>query len=269
MVIYSYSRLSAFEQCALKFKFRYIDKLKPDIEETIEPFLGHKVHETLRFIYEEVANGRTLQLDEVIQYFIYHWNNDFNENIKIVKQEYNAEHYFNLGIKYLVDYFLAHSPFKDNTIATEKRIFINLDPEGKYKLQGYIDRLVHNKETNIYEVHDYKTNGFMKSQEELDKDRQLAIYALGIKNNFENVEDVHLIWHFLAFNKKILSKRTEQELEDLKKEIIQLIDKIESTTDFQPNPSKLCKWCGFRSNCSLFNSHSDSGFTGSGSSEEE
>ena len=40
MVIYSHSRLSTFEQCKLKFKFRYIDKLTPEIENTIEGFLG-------------------------------------------------------------------------------------------------------------------------------------------------------------------------------------------------------------------------------------
>ena len=34
--IYSHSRLSAFEQCPLKFRFRYIDHLKPEIEQTIE-----------------------------------------------------------------------------------------------------------------------------------------------------------------------------------------------------------------------------------------
>lgn len=257
MVIYSHSRLSSFEQCPLKFKFRYIDKIKPEIEETIESFLGHQIHETLRFIYEEIVKGISIKLDDVLKHFIKIWKKDFNNEIRIVKQKYNAEHYFHKGIKFLIDYFVKNSPFKDNTIATEKRIVIDLDPEGKYKLQGYIDRLVYNKESNIYEIHDYKTSGFLNSQEELDKDRQLALYAIGIKNNFDNVKDVHLIWHFLAFNKKIISKRTEQEFEKLKQEIIELIDKIESTTEFLPNPSKLCNWCEFSNNCSLFNNKED------------
>ena len=249
MVIYSHSRLSTFEQCPLKFKFQYIDKIKPDIEQSIEGFLGNKVHDTLQWIYDEVAKLRILKLDEVLQNYIINWNKDFNNEIKIVKQEFDAEYYFNKGIKFLLDYFLKYSPFKDNTIATEKRIFINLDNEGKYKLQGYIDRLVHHKDTNIFEIHDYKTGGFLKTQEELDKDRQLALYAIGIKDLFEQVNDVHLIWHFLAFNQKILSKRTDEQLEQLKQEIIQLINKIESTTEFPACPSVLCKWCGFRSYC--------------------
>ena len=249
MVLYSHSRLTTFEQCPLKFKFQYIDKIRPEVKESIEAFLGQKIHNTLQWIYEEVAKSRIFKLDEVLQYYISNWNAGFHNEIRIVKQEFDAEHYFNLGIKFLLDYFLKYSPFKDNTIATEKRIIINLDLEGKYKLQGYIDRLVHHKDTNIFEVHDYKTNGFLKSQEEIDKDRQLALYAIGIKDLFENVQDVHLIYHFLAFNQKILSKRTEEQLKELKQEIIQLIDKIESTKEFNPNPGVLCKWCDFRGYC--------------------
>jgi len=251
MVIYSHSRLSTFEQCPLKFKFRYIEKLKPEIQQFIEGFLGNKVHDVLEWIYLGVAKGKTFQLDEILEFFIGVWNNDFNEEIKIVKEEYDPEYYFNQGIKFLIDYFVTHNPFKDNTIACEKRIFVNLDNGGKYKLQGYIDRLVHNKDTNLFEIHDYKTGGFLKSQEELDKDRQLALYSIGVREMFENVTDVVLIWHFLAFNKKMSSKRTPEQLENLKQEIIQLINKVESATDFPACPSVLCKWCEFRKYCSF------------------
>jgi len=251
MVIYSHSRLAAFEQCPLRFKFQYIDRLKPDIQQSIEGFLGNKVHDTLEYIYNETTKGKIFELDEVIKFYIENWHKDFNPDIKIVKEEYDSEHYFNLGIKFLIDYFLKYSPFKDNTIACEKRILVNLDSEGKYKLQGYIDRLTHNKDTNLFEIHDYKTGGFLKSQEELDKDRQLALYSIGIREMFENVGDVHLIWHFLAFNKKMTSYRTLEQLERLKQEIINLIDKIESATEFPARPSILCKWCGFRSYCAF------------------
>jgi len=249
MPIYSHSRISTFEQCPLKYKFQYIDRLKPDIKETIESFLGHRVHETLQWIYEEVAKDRTLNLDEVIQHYVNSWNKNFNDEVKIIKKEFDAEHYFNQGIKFLIDYFLKHSPFRDNTIATEKKVIINLDKEGRYKLQGYIDRLVHHKDTNIFEIHDYKTNGFLKTQEELDNDRQLALYSIAIKDMFDNVRDIHLVWHFLAFNEKRISKRTDEELEKLKQEVIALINKIESTQEFKPTPGSLCRWCEFKSYC--------------------
>lgn len=246
MVLYSHSKLLTFEQCPLKFRFRYIDNITPDFEQSIEGFLGNQIHNILEWIYNNPK--KEFELDEIIQTYIINWNKEFSPDIKIIKQEHDAEHYFNKGIRFLINYFLKHSPFKDNTIATEKKITLNLDAGGRYQIQGYIDRLVHHPNTNIFEIHDYKT-GAMKSQEDLDNDRQLALYALAIKQEFENVTDIHLFWHFLDFNEQKFSKRTDYQLSQLKKEMIDLINKIESTTDFQPNPGCLCNWCEFKTNC--------------------
>ena len=251
--IYSHSKLSSFEQCPLKYKYRYIDKIIPEMEQTIEAFLGGMVHETLEWIYTEVQKGNTLDLDTVIDFYINLWNNCYKKDFKITRTECDAEHYFNLGIKFVIDYFLANSPFKDNTIALEHKILIPLDSEGKYLVQGFIDRLVHDKDTNIFEIHDYKTGNSMKSQEELDLDRQLALYSLGIKHSFPEAKDVHLIWHYLAYNKKMQSKRSDEQLEQLKQDIIDLIDKIEATKEFPPNTSALCNWCEYQSICPEMN----------------
>ena len=51
MVMYSHSKLSTFEQCPLKFNFRYLQKIEPDFKTTIEGFLGSKVHDTLEWVY--------------------------------------------------------------------------------------------------------------------------------------------------------------------------------------------------------------------------
>jgi putative RecB family exonuclease len=248
MAIYSHSKLSVYEQCKKKYKLKYIDKVPPEIETTIEGYLGSKVHDTLEFVYKNKMHGKLVSMDEAIEYYIYSWNKTYSKDIKIVNANNTAEYYFEKGVKFIIDYFTKHFPFDDNTIALEKKVYVNLDLNKKYVLQGYIDRLVHDKENNIFEIHDYKTGGSMKSQEELDKDRQLALYSIAIKQMHNNPE-VHLIWHFLDFNEKKVSKRTEEELEILKQEIIALIDKIESTLDFPPTTSMLCKWCEFRSYC--------------------
>lgn len=242
--LYSHSRLSTFEQCQLKYKFKYIDNVIPDYEQSIEQFLGKKVHETLEWIYNN-AKQRNFELDDIVKYFIESWNKDFNKEIKIFN-DLPSEHYFNRGIKFLINYFLKHSPFIDNTIATEKEISFSLD-NNKHNMRGFIDRLVQNP-GNVFEIHDYKT-GSLKSQRELDNDKQLALYSIGVRELFGNVSEVNLIWHFLDYGEKKFSKRTLEELEKLKQEIIQLIDKIESTKNFEPNPNKLCKWCEYRSYC--------------------
>ena len=248
MVIYSHSRLSAFEQCKLKFKFRYVDKLQPEIESTIEGFLGGIVHEALEWIYNQVLKNSIPTIENLIEFYAISWNKQYTSEIKIVNNECTPEFYFDKGIKFLIDYYIKNQPFSDNTIAIEHQITIDIDGSGKYQLQGFIDRLVHNKETNIFEIHDYKT-GAMKTQEDLDNDRQLALYSLGIRKLFTEAKDIHLIWHYLDFNEKRQSQRTLEQLEKLKQEIIQLIDKIESETEFSASPSILCNWCEFRKYC--------------------
>ena len=255
MPIYSYSKLSTFEQCQLKFKFRYLDYIQPDFEETIESFLGKKVHKALQWIYTNSNSNidKNPELDDVISYFIESWNKDFNHEIKITNS-LPVENYFNKGIRFIINYYTKNYPFKDNTIALEKKIFINLGPEKNYQLIGYIDRLVKNE--NIFEIHDYKT-GYLKSVKDLDNNSQLALYSLAVKDSFENVEDIFLVWHFLGYNQEIRSKVILEDLEKLKKNTIELINKIESTLYFHPNPGKLCNWCEFQSKCPAFKEYKE------------
>ena len=51
----------------------------------------------------------------------------------------------------------------------------------------------------------------------------------------------------------MISKRTTEQLEDLKRNIIELINKIESTKEFKANPGKICDWCEFRKYCPIWN----------------
>lgn len=254
MVIYSHSRLSTFEQCPLKFKYRYIDKIIPEVEHTIESFLGGVVHDSLEWLYLEVKAGKIPTLDELILYYSNNWEKNYTPDIKIVRNGngFSMKDYFNKGVKFLLNYYLKHQPFDDNTLEVEKKILINLDQEGRYKLQGFIDRLAHNPQTGEYEIHDYKTANNLPNKEKIDTDKQLAFYALGIKNLFGEEKKVKLIWHYLAHGIKITSQRTNEELQKLKEETIELIKRIELTEEFNPCKSILCNWCEYKTMCPLF-----------------
>lgn len=248
MALYSHSKLSTFEQCPLKYKLRYIDKIKPLIEKTIESHLGNSVHDTLEWFYSTIKETNSIPtIENVINYYAIRWQDEFSDEILIVKKEMSAKDYFNRGIEFLMNYYTKHHPFKENTIECEKRIVIELDENTK--LQGFIDRLVHNIETGEYEIHDYKTGNHMPTQEKLDEDRQLALYSIAIKELFGHDKEVCLIWHYLAHNQKITSKRTNEQLQQLKKETLELIREIESTETFPHNKSVLCNWCEYKPTC--------------------
>lgn len=249
MPVYSHSRLSCYEQCPQKYKLKYLDKVETEVEESIEAYLGSRVHETLEKLYLDLNYQKVNSLDELWGYFRSEWKKNWDDSIVIVKEEYGPDNYLRMGEKFITDYYNKYKPFdQGKTIALEERVLITLDDSGEYKLQGYIDRVMES-EDGYYEVHDYKTNSRLPLPEYLDNDRQLALYAIGIKDRYPDVKDVKLVWHFLAFDKEVISTRTDQELEDLKKDVICLINKIESDDKFEASPSLLCDWCEFKPIC--------------------
>ena len=75
------------------------------------------------------------------------------------------------------------------------------------------------------------------------------LYSIAVKEIYGRDKGVRLIWHYLSFNKKINIKRTNEQLEKLKKDTIELIKGIETTTDFYPTKSPLCHWCEYKPIC--------------------
>ena len=200
-------------------------------------------------LYRDLGYQKVNTLEELLEFFRSEWKKNWDDSIVIVKEEYGPENYLKMGEKFITDYYNKYKPFDHGkTIALEERVLITLDDAGEYKLQGFIDRVMESEE-GYYEVHDYKTNSRLPLPEYLNNDRQLALYAIGIKERYPDVKDVRLVWHFLAFDKEIDSTRTDEELEALKKDVIILIEKIENDEKFEANPSLLCEWCEFKPVC--------------------
>ncbi len=247
---YSYSRLSSFDNCALQYKFNYLDKLEKDFDNSIESFMGSKVHDALEELYKKQKLGEILTLEQVLDIYKKEWEKDFNEEIKIVKKEVNDKHYFDLGVRYLTDYYKRFYPFdQDYTIGLEQEV--NLQLTDDYSIIGYIDRLA--IKDGVYYIHDYKTSGSLPTNEEITKNKQLALYAIAIKEKYTDVKEVKLVWHFLAFDTDIILTKTEEDYEKLKTNILERIIHIENLLkeDFKPKESILCEWCAYASYCPI------------------
>lgn len=249
MTIYSHSRLSTYENCPLQYKFSYIDKIKvPDGEESIEAFLGSRFHEVMEKLYGDLKI-KTLLLDELLTHYDQIWTKNYTESVSIVKKDRTAKDYKDMGVNFIKSYYQQYYPFnKAKTLGIEKEIRIDLNNDGKYMLRGYIDR-IDDLGKGVYEIHDYKTSATLPEQRYLDNDRQLALYHIGLQNMWPEVKDVNLVWHYVAFDKEMTSKRTKSQLNDLKKEVIALIDEIEAAETYKPNESNLCDWCDFQEHC--------------------
>lgn len=247
MPIYSNSRISCFETCPLQYKFAYIDRIERD-KEAIETFLGSRFHETMELLYKDLkCKIRTLK--ELTDYFDSQWDKEWADEIAITKKGRTKEDYKNLGKRFVEDYYKRYHPFNQGRVlGLEKEIFIDLKGDGKYKLRGFIDRLVQ-LEDGTYEIHDYKTSGSIPSQKDIDEDRQLALYQIAIENTWNDVKHTRLVWHYVAFDKEMSSTRAKGQLEQLKKDTANLIDQIEATKEFLPVETGLCNWCSYQNLC--------------------
>lgn len=250
MTVYSHSRLSTYENCPLKYKYQYIEKIKLEEEwVSIEAFMGSRVHDTLEKLYADLRLTKTNTLAELLGFYDDIWEKEYTDEVRVVKQGYTPENYRETGRKCVSDYFVRYEPFDDaKTLSLEARLMVDI---GGYKLTGLIDRLSHKKEGH-YEIHDYKTSGYLPEQEKFDKDRQLALYQIGVEEMWNDAEEVDLIWHYLVQDKEIRSRRTPDELESLKGEIVTLIEQMQGAQDedsFPANESGLCGWCEFQELC--------------------
>jgi putative RecB family exonuclease len=249
MATFSHSRLSSFETCPLRYKFAYIDKVKVEAEDTVETYLGSRVHEALEKLYRNLQFERLLSLDEVLAFFNREWDKNWSDTIIIVKKEYTQENYRKMGERYIKDYYQRHKPFdKGKILGLETTDTLPLDKAGKYSFYIRIDRLM-DMGNGVYEVHDYKTNMSLPKQSDLDKDRQLAMYSLWVRDQYRDFKKVRLVWHFLAFDKEMESYRTKKQLENLRQEVVEEIQEIEATSEFPASVTRLCSWCLYREIC--------------------
>jgi putative RecB family exonuclease len=246
---YSHSRLGTYETCPRQYKFTYLDGL-PRQEEGIEAFLGSRFHEAMEKLYSELR-FRVMSLDELLAFYEDSWKKNFHEKIIIVDEERTAEDYFRLGLKYIEDYYRHYHPFNQNRVlGIEQKVEVDLDGTGKYILWGYVDRIDLTPD-GLFEIHDYKTGSNLPSQQEVDSDRQLALYQLGLQQKWPQVRKVRLVWHLVAFDLEFSSTRTPEQLEGLKRKVMSLVDQIEADREFPPRESALCSWCAFQTICPL------------------
>lgn len=252
MATYSHSRVGCYETCPYQYKLKYIDKIKVEIPNTIEIFMGSLVHKILEKLYTDKKFKKRVSKASLLKFYKELWQKEYSEDILVVKDGLTAENYKKMGMSFISDYYNKYAPFDDMTIlGIETQDMLTLPDGNQWHVR--IDKL--GCKGNIYFVCDYKTNARMKLQEEADSDRQLALYSLWVKDKFKDAEKVILKWHMLAFNKEITSERTEDELKKLQDEITAKIKQIETATknnNFPRKQGNLCSYCLYKTQCPSF-----------------
>jgi putative RecB family exonuclease len=244
-MIYSYSRISCFNECPRRFSFKYVDRVAPE-GESVERLLGSIVHESLEGVY-----ARRLDLDGALDYYRRLWDGASTDKV-IINSGRGLGEYMSLGEEHIGGFFRMNAPLDfESVYATELGVNVDLLGDGNYRLRGFIDR-VDCLGDGMYEIHDYKTGQRVPSQRSLDSDLQLALYEMGLRQRIEGVESVEYVWHFTSHARKQRSKRSGDQLLKAKTDVVGMIHRIEeSIVDgwYPMVKTPKCMWCEYRQHC--------------------
>lgn len=246
MPVYSNSRIGSFENCPLQYRYRYIDRIKRDVQ-GIEALLGKTVHTVLETLYAERDKARSAGAEEYKALFRDLWTKSLTDKVRIVRKEMSADDYRAIGEQCVETYYNRNHPFAEEVLGCEIEFEIPLDEANRYRVRGYIDR-VDRVSPGVIEIHDYKT-GALPRFNALKKDRQLSLYEIAVRERWKDTREVRQVWHYLAHDKRFEEKRDSEFLMKTRVETIRAIRNIEATTDFPARRSPLCSWCDYLDIC--------------------
>ena len=253
---FSFTRLAAFRNCPLQYKYGHILKIpifgKPQFS------FGKSIHSTLeRFIREWLTEKAKSQsnlfseapkcdkgvnqfpsLDRMEEIFEEQWISAWYPS----REEMLANK--KIGEKIVKRYWHEMSDNPPNVMAVEQTFNVKL---GDYTLFGRIDRIDILPSGNLAII-DYKTGSSKQKLSAEDKE-QLIIYQMAIEDpRLFNQKVEKLVYYYIEDGASQEFVATEKDKEKLKDSLIERIGQIEAS-NFPPKPSQLCRFCDFNKIC--------------------
>lgn len=236
----SYSQIETFRICPLHYKLKYIYKL-PTPPSSSQSF-GNTFHAVMKGFYDMVKNGSKPSLD--LMY-------------RILEEKWISEGYLSKGHEERsyekIRKFLKH--YLDNLfdpkilpIQTEQPFIVRID---SLRVGGKIDRV--DADGNGVHIIDYKTGAKPLTQKEADNDLQLCIYAMAATLIPEypfnrKPDEVKLSLYYFDTPQIVTTKRTSEQIEKAKEEILSYKKQIEES-DFKCSGNMLCQICEYKLFC--------------------
>ncbi|NOZ08418.1 MAG: ATP-dependent helicase [FCB group bacterium] len=234
----SATRIQRYQTCPLKYKFRDIDQI-PEIPEKPYFNVGTVVHKVLEIFHRENYTA----LADLLKLLDEHWTSggfgyaqeedQFKEDAREMMRNYHE--------------FLSRHPAQP--WAVEKAFEFSLE---NCSITGKCDRIDVTRE-NVIRVIDYKTSKTKKSERDLRRDIQLAIYALFITRAASDDPDVQLgrvpdeltLLYLRHAEPAVTVHYTAEELDQFEEQIVETAAAIRRG-EFEPKVGFNCKYCDYK-----------------------
>jgi RecB family exonuclease len=226
----SYSRINTYRTCPWKYKLVYEDGLHVPPNPFIS--LGLSIHRALDDFHKRGAAS----LDELMESYNRVW---VNEGFLSPQQ---TQEFYERGQAMLERYWKSSAGRTSEIVYLEKDFRM---PLGRHMLRGIIDRVDRHADGTV-EIIDYKTHAELWTQERVDADLQLGIYALACGRTL-GMKPTVLSYYFLARDCKISTRRTDRQLRDVAAAVKDAAGRI-MRREFAPNTAH-CRKCDFRKSC--------------------
>jgi putative RecB family exonuclease len=243
--VYSFSRVKCFNQCPLRYRYRYLQSLKEAFR-SIESFLGNVVHDTLEWMYAERDRDSPPDEASMLEKFAAGWSKSGDDRVAIIRVDDDEESYLKLGREMLVR-FLRDTFDRDRseTVALEQRLSVRLSDTVVFT--GIADRVGRTDQGRLFVV-DYKTSKNEGTGSEFSEGLQAPLYAACVLRD-QGEQEVLAGYHYLRHGTTRWQTVDRERAAHLLERFLDLANEAEAAGDFPARPGMLCAWCGFNAEC--------------------
>ncbi|MEF3245096.1 MAG: PD-(D/E)XK nuclease family protein [Caldisericaceae bacterium] len=237
----SYSKISTYIKCPLRYKFIYVDKLPTEVKPYFS--LGNSVHKVLEKFYSPNENFivlKKLPFQYLLELFEENWISD---GYKTQKEENNAKE---KAKKMLIGYYKKHIfGFKPAYEVETNFSFPFLGVEMKGRLDR-VDMILNN-----FIIIDYKTNSFLEDSFREEEILQPIIYNMAGNYKYGAGRIKKVSFHYLSKGKNIEFEISNYMMEKSKRKIGEILDNI-SKGVYPPKINGTCESCEFKKICEAY-----------------
>jgi len=233
----SYSAISTYTQCPLRYKLIYIDGLKEKAKLYFS--FGKTLHAAAQFIFQ-VKTPPPPSLEKVLRFYEAKWIPDGYAD----KEE--EENYFQEGKRIITGFYENQTRSFKPPLAVEYPFRFPLED---LEIKGYIDR-IDKLPSGKFEVIDYKSNKAPFTQEFLKEDLQLTIYQIAVEQVLNLEVGKLTLYHFRSHTPFSVEPRSRDKIEATRAYILGIAQKIKDG-HFPAKENPFCP-CDFPQYCPYY-----------------